>query len=148
MLEAVMKFMVAWTEWPIGLVPFALIALLLWMRLQAAGAPPQLAARIIFGLFVWVGFVVLGLAMAALGWKGGNAWLLTAGMFIAVTSFLILRQRLQRLWEDFPLPVSENEEKRGKAVGTDNERLGKRGSDRSPTDGNDNDFRRSGVSRE
>jgi len=113
MLKAVTDFMVAWAEWLIGLVPFALVAFLLWIRLQAAGAPPQLATRTIFCLFVWVGFVILGLAIASSGWRTGNAWLLAAGALITVASFLILRQRLQRLWRDFPLLLTENEEKEG-----------------------------------
>ena len=113
MLEAVMRFMLTWTEWLIGLIPFALVAFLLWMRLQAAGAPPKVAARTIFGLFVWVGFVILGLAIAASGWRRENLWLLAAGVLTSVAGFLILKRKLQRLWKDFPLLLTENEEKEG-----------------------------------
>jgi len=119
MLKAVTEFMVAWAEWLIGLVPFALVALLLWIRLKAAGALPKVAARTIFGLFVWVGLVILGLAIASSGWRTGNAWSLVAGALITVAGLLILRQRLQRLWEKFPLPVNGGEEKRDEARGAD-----------------------------
>jgi len=110
MLKAVMRFMLTWTEWLIGLIPFALIALLLWIRLQAAGASPHLAVRIILGLFAWVGLAILGLVMASIGWRTGNAWLLSTGALIAVACLLILRRRLQRLWEEFPLlPIDSDE---------------------------------------
>jgi hypothetical protein len=79
MLKAVTEFMMAWAEWLIGLIPFALIALLLWIRLQAAGASPHLAVRIILGLFAWVGLAILGLVMASVGWRTGKAWSLAAG---------------------------------------------------------------------
>jgi len=119
MLKTVMRFMLTWTEWLIGLIPFALVALLLWLRLQAAGAQPHLAARTIFGLFVWVGFVILGLAVISFGWRTGNVWSSVAGALIAVASSLILRQRLQRLWEKFPLPLNGSEGKRDEVHGTD-----------------------------
>ncbi|MEZ8217063.1 hypothetical protein B0813_000600 [Candidatus Fervidibacteria bacterium JGI MDM2 SSWTFF-3-K9] len=119
MLKAVTDFMVAWAEWLIGLIPFVLVAFLLWIRLQAAGASPQLAARTILGLFVWVGFVISGIALTSSGWRTGNAWSLVAGALITVAGLLILRQRLQRLWEKFPLPVNEGEGKRDGACGTD-----------------------------
>jgi hypothetical protein len=117
MLEVVTEFMLAWAEWLIGLIPFALVSLLLWIRLQAAGASPYLAVRIIFGLFAWVGFSILGLVVASSGWRAGNAWLLSAGALIAVACLLILRRRLQRLWEEFPLLPTESGENQGKENG-------------------------------
>jgi len=102
----------AWADWLIGLVPFALIALLLWIRLQAAGASPHLAVRIILELFAWVGFTILGLVMASFGWRTGNAWSLAAGALITVACLLILRRRLQRLWEEFPLLPTDSDENR------------------------------------
>ncbi len=114
MLKAVTEFMLDWAEWLIGLVPFALVALLLWIRLQAAGAPPQLAARTIFGLFVWVGLVILGIAVASSGWRAGNSWSLVSGALVTVASLMILRQRLQRLWKEFPLLPTENEDNQDK----------------------------------
>jgi hypothetical protein len=112
MLKAVTEFMMAWAEWLIGLIPFALIALLLWIRLQAAGASSHLAVRIILGLFAWVGLAILGLVMASIGWRTGKAWSLAAGALITVACLLILRRRLQRLWEEFPLLPTDSDENR------------------------------------
>jgi sugar phosphate permease len=112
MLKAVTEFMMAWAEWLIGLIPFALIALLLWIRLQAAGASPHLAVGIILGLFAWVGLAILGLVKASVGWRTGNAWSLAAGALITVACLLILRRRLQRLWEEFPLLPTNGDESR------------------------------------
>lgn len=119
MLKAVTEFMMAWADWLIGLIPFALIALLLWIRLQAAGASPHLAVRIILGLFAWVGLAILGLVMASVGWRTEKAWSLAAGALITVACLLILRRRLQRLWEEFPLLPTDSDENRDGEHGGD-----------------------------
>lgn len=102
--------MISWSELLIGLMPFTLIVLLLWMRLSAAEVPNEIAVKFIVKILALVAIAIAGFWLGAEGWREKNAWLLLLGAIAAGASILALRWNLQRVWEKFPLLPSEREQ--------------------------------------
>lgn len=100
--------MVTWLDLLVGLLPFTLIAMLLWMRLCAAGVSKKVAMKFIAEVFVLIAIAILGLICFAKGWHRKSSLLLIAGTIVTVASVFALRQSLQRMWEKTPLPSGEN----------------------------------------
>jgi len=95
--------MVTWTDLLIGLLPFALIAVLLWIRLTAAGASTKVAAMFMVKIFALVAVSISGLGGAVKGWREGNYRMLTLGAIVTIVGIIALRLNLKRMWEKFPL---------------------------------------------
>ena len=102
--------MSTWADLLIGLLPFVLIAFLLWIRLRAAGVSPKVAAKFLSKVFVLVSIAIMGLAGIVKGWREGILWLLMLSGIATVVSILALRLSLQRMWAEFPLTANESEE--------------------------------------
>ncbi|MEZ8222205.1 hypothetical protein GG496_002375 [Candidatus Fervidibacteria bacterium JGI MDM2 JNZ-1-D12] len=100
--------MITWLDLLIGLLPFALIALLLWMRLRAVGVSPEATLKFIAKVFALVVIAIVGLMCTARSWRAGNSWLMAVGTIVTVGSILLLRRNLRAIWENFPLPSNES----------------------------------------
>ncbi len=103
--------MLTWSELFIGLIPFALAGVLLWLRLIAAGAKKETAAKLIIALSAILAFVLIGIALAAKGWRERNFAVLFCGAALGICSLIALRKKLVKVWEKFPLTEKEGEPK-------------------------------------
>lgn len=99
--------MISWSELLIGVMPFALVALLLWMRLSAAEVPNEVAVKFIVKVLALVVVTIAGIWFGAKGWREKNTWLLALGAIATSAGIFALRWNLQRMWEKFPLLPSE-----------------------------------------
>ncbi|MFN4180375.1 MAG: hypothetical protein ACK4I8_08685 [Armatimonadota bacterium] len=102
--------MISWSELLIGLFPFTLVALLLWMRLSAAEVPSEVAVKFIVKILALVAIAIAGFWLGAKGWREKNTWLLVLGAIAASASIFALRWNLQRMWEKFPLLLNGREQ--------------------------------------
>lgn len=102
--------MITWSDMVIGLLPFAFIMLLLWMRLRATKVSAKVAVKFIAKVSALIAVSILGLGCVAKGWNGKNSWLIMAGATVTIASVLALRWSLQRIWEKFPLPSNGSEQ--------------------------------------
>lgn len=102
--------MISWSELLIGLMPFTLIALLLWMRLSASEVPNEVAVKFIVKILALVAIAIAGFWLGVKGWREKNTWLLVSGAITASASIFTLRWNLQRMWEEFPLLPNEREQ--------------------------------------
>ncbi|MFN3420253.1 MAG: hypothetical protein ACK40X_00830 [Armatimonadota bacterium] len=105
--------MIGWSELLIGLMPFTLVALLLWMRLSAAGVSNEVAVKFIVKVLALVAIAIIGFWLGVKGWREKNTWLLALGAIAAGASIFNLRWNLQRMWEKFPLPSNGSEQSGG-----------------------------------
>ncbi len=102
--------MISWSELIIGLMPFTLVALLLWMRLSATEVPNEVAVKFIVKILALVAIAIAGFWIGVKGWREKNTWLLVLGAIAAGASIFTLRWNLQRMWEEFPLLPNEREQ--------------------------------------
>ncbi len=101
--------MLSWADLLVGLLPLALTAFLIWLRVRAAGASTEVAVKFIATVFVLVAATIFGLGCVAKGWREGSLGLMVAGVVVTVASVFALRKSLQRMWEKFPLPSNGND---------------------------------------
>lgn len=102
--------MITWLDLLIGLLPFAFVALLLWIRLRAVEVSTETALKFIAKVFASVVIAIVGFTCIAKGWRSGNSWLLSLGVTVTVVSVLILRRNLRGMWENFPLSSNEGDQ--------------------------------------
>ncbi|MCS7187350.1 MAG: hypothetical protein N3B10_11320 [Armatimonadetes bacterium] len=100
--------MLAWSDLLIGLLPFFLVSLLLWIRLRAAGVSTKEALKSVAKVFILVAIAISGLMFAVKGWRGQDSLLLVGGTAVAIFCFLVLRWSLNRMWDRSPLPSDGN----------------------------------------
>lgn len=100
--------MITWLDLLIGLLPFVLVALLLWIRLRATGLSTKTAAEFIVKVFALITISVFGLGCVVEGWRDKNSLLLMVGVTLAIAGIFTLRWNLRRMWEKFPLPLNGN----------------------------------------
>lgn len=102
--------MISWSELLIGLMPFTLVALLLWMRLSATEVPNEVAVKFIAKILALVAIAIAGFWLGVKGWREKNSWLLASGAIGAGASIFALRWNLRRMWERFPLTSNGSEQ--------------------------------------
>ncbi|MGQ9463286.1 MAG: hypothetical protein ACUVTP_10030 [Candidatus Fervidibacter sp.] len=99
--------MTGWAEWLIPFAPFALTAVLLVIRLKAAGATSEEALKSVLTVLGLTAMMLLCFSVAAKGWRENKVDFLLVGLIACFAVFFALRFALRRVWERFPLKPDE-----------------------------------------
>lgn len=99
--------MTTWAEWLVPFAPFALAAVLLLIRLRAAGATGKEALKSVLTVLGLTAMALLCISVAVKGWRESKVDFLLVGSTACFAVFFALRFTLRRIWEKFPLKPDE-----------------------------------------